>query len=226
MPPLTKLSGGESGGGCILHKTALLALLSLFLGACQTSTKVVNAPGTPTTYLDPASRANVSGVGTESQDIKSMADEMVRDMLTYPILANAQKPPRIIIDSQYFRNESSERINKNLITNKIRTALSRAARGRMAFVGRQYSSMVAKERDLKRQGTVDAATRKFTRAQAGADYRLGGTFASRDARNPRTGQITRYSQYTFEIIDLENGLIVWSNDYDFKKSAADDVIYR
>ena len=104
-----------------MHITALLALLSLVLGACQTSTQVVNAPGTPTTYQDPTSRDNVSGVGTESQDITSMADEMVRDMLTFPALANVQNPPRIIIDSEFFRNESSERINKNLITNRIRT---------------------------------------------------------------------------------------------------------
>jgi len=199
---------------------------ALILSACQTTSAVINAPGTATTYQDPSSRSSNVGVGIESQDIISMADEMMRDMLQFPTLASAVKPPRIIIDSEYFSNESSERINKNLITDKLRIALTRAARGRMIFVGRHYSGMVAKERDLKRSGTVDVATRKFTRAQAGADFRLGGRIASRDARNPKTGQITRYSQITFEMVDLENGVIIWGNDFALKKTAADDVIYR
>lgn len=203
----------------------VLPLLGLVAG-CQTDSTVQNAAGTPTTYQDPGTRGAVSGVGIESQDIIAMTDEMIRDMLSNRMLVGTGKIPRIIIDSQYFYNESAERINKNVITDRLRIGLNRAASGRLLFVGRQFSDMVAKERELKRTGQVDTATRGLTKAQAGADYRLGGRITSLDARNAKTGVISRYNQISFEIIDLENSLIVWSGFYEFSKTAQDDVVYR
>lgn len=49
-----------------------------------------------------------------------MTDRMVRDMLSSPLLAGQANPPQVIIDSKYFRNESSQRINKNAITDRLR----------------------------------------------------------------------------------------------------------
>ncbi|OAN53700.1 penicillin-binding protein activator LpoB [Paramagnetospirillum marisnigri] len=193
------------------------------LSACQ---RVDNTPGSPTVYVDPATSGPVKGVGIESQDIVSMTDQMMRDMLSQPRLANAATPPSIIIDSEYFHNESSSRLNKNSITDRLRVGLNRAAAGRMQFVGRHYADMVAKERDLKRQGTVDRATLPATQAQKGGDYRLGGRITSLDSRDPKTGMMQRYNQIVFEMVDLETAEIVWSGIYEFAKAAQDDIIYR
>lgn len=155
-----------------------------------------------------------------------MTDRMVRDMLSSPLLAGQANPPQVIIDSKYFRNESSQRINKNAITDRLRVQLNRASKGRMIFVGRNYSDMVANERDLKRSGMVDTGTTGMTRAQAGGDYRLGGRIVTTDARSKTTGAIERFTQITFEMIDLERGVIVWSGIYDFTRVASDNVVYR
>ena len=195
----------------------------LSLAACQ---RVDNSAGSPTTYIDPGSAGPVRGVGIESQDIVGMTDQMMRDMLAQPRLANAQVPPNIIIDAEYFYNESSSRLNKNSITDRLRVGLNRASAGRMQFVGRNYADMVAKERELKRQGVVDKATLPAARAQKGGDYRLGGRITSLDARDPKTGMQQRYSQIIFEMVDLETSEIVWSGIYEFAKAAQDDVIYR
>lgn len=177
--------------------------------------------------LDPSSRGPVSGVGIESQDIISMTDRMVRDMLSNPQLAGRQVAPRIIVDDQYFTNESSQRLNKRLITDRLRVNLNRASNGRMVFLGREYAAMVAQERELKREGTTDVGTTGLTRAQAGADFRLTGRIASEDAAaQDGTGRVQRYNQITFEMLDLESGVIVWSNIYDFSRVAADSVMYR
>jgi penicillin-binding protein activator len=193
------------------------------LSACQS---VQNTAGTPSTYLDPGSPGPVRGVGIESQDIVSMTDQMMRDMLAQPKLANAAAPPSVIIDAEYLTNESSSRINKNTITDRLRVNLNRAAQGRMQFVGRQYADMVQQERNLKRAGVVDNATLPPAKAQKGGDYRLGGRISSLDARDPRTGMIQQYNQIVFEMIDLESGEIVWSGIYEISKAAQDDVIYR
>jgi len=204
----------------------LAAITALGMGACTTVYPVVNAPGTPTTYQDPGTRGPVSGIGIEANDIVGMTDRMMRDMLASPVLAGSATPPRVIIDAEYFANESSSRLNKNSITDRLRVALNRSSQGRMVFVGRQYADMVDKERQIKRQGVTDAGTTPLAKAQLGGDYRLGGRLTSLDARSPATGQMSRYNQIIFEMVDLETGQIVWSGLYEFLKTAQDDVIYR
>jgi len=187
---------------------------------------VDTSPGRPTVYEDVGSVGRNAGIGMESQDIASMTDKMVGDMLATPALAGRKVSPRVIIDSEYFRNESSTRINKNIITDRLRVELNRAASGRMIFVGRHYSDMVESERALKRDSAVDAGTLEAARATLGGDFRLGGRITTLDSVNSATGLATRMHQIIFEMVDLENGMIVWSGIYDFKKTAQDDVIYR
>ena len=90
----------------------LLAALTL---ACAT-TRIENPEGKQTVYEDAASEGAVSGIGIESQDLIGMTQKMVSDMLASPSLAGRARPPRIVVDARHFRNESSSRINKNLIT--------------------------------------------------------------------------------------------------------------
>lgn len=185
-----------------------------------------NDRATTTQNLDPTAQGPVLGVGIGGSDIVQMADQMMRDMLTSPELANRKVAPQIIIDAEYFTNESSQRINKNIITDRLRTQLNRASQGRFIFVARNRADMVANERALKREGVVDVGTTGLTKAQAGADFRLSGNIASTDARNNRTGMVQRFTQITFEMVDLERGTIVWSNSYDMARASADDIIYR
>ncbi|WP_439594627.1 hypothetical protein [Falsiroseomonas sp.] len=185
-----------------------------------------NVGGVATTELDPSTRGPVSGVGIESQDILAMTDQMMRDMLQNPLLANPARPPQVIVDAQYFQNLSSQRLNVNAITDRLRIGLSRAAQGRMVFVSRESFGVVADERAMRRGGRVDVGTLGLTRAQAGGDFRLVGRLNSLDQRNPRTGMVQRYNQVTFEMIDLERGVIVWSGLYEFARAAADDILYR
>lgn len=206
-----------------MRRLMTVAAAALMLSACQT---VQNQAGTPTTYTDPGTLGPVKGVGIESQDIISMTDQMMRDMLSEPRLGNAASPPNVIIDAEYFVNESSSRLNRNTITDRLRVGLQRASQGRMQFVGRHYANMVAAERNLKRQGVVDQGKNPTAQAQKGGDYRLGGRITSLDARDTKTGMTQRYTQIVFEMADLETGEIIWSGIYDFAKAATDDVIYR
>jgi PBP1b-binding outer membrane lipoprotein LpoB len=201
-------------------------IVLLAMTGCAAGPGVQNAAGTPTVELDPGTRGPVAGVGIEGQDVISMTDQMVRDMLTAPELAAAGNPPQIIVDGEFFHNESAQAINKNLITDRLRIGLNRAAKGRMVFVGRHYAGMVQQERDLKRQGVVDVGTTGLTQAQAGGDYRLGGRISSLDQRSSTTGMIQRYNEIVFELVDLERGTIVWSGIYEFSRAGQDDVVYR
>lgn len=212
----------------MISRIGLVAAMSIAAAGCTTlTTGVDNTAGRKTVYEDVRSSSGaVQGVGIESQDIASMTDKMMRDMLANPQLAGRTPPPRVIIDAEHFTNESSSRINKNMITDRLRIELSRAANGRMVFVGREHARMVEAERDLKRAGTTDGGTIRKTKATAGADYRLVGRITSSDSVATGSGVVSRYQQISFEMIDLEYGTMVWGGMYEFKKSAQDDVIYR
>ncbi|MBQ5938890.1 MULTISPECIES: penicillin-binding protein activator LpoB [unclassified Massilia] len=209
-------------------KTTYIAALAavLALSGCATS-NLNNSAGSRVVYQDVSTTSTqVAGVGMEAQDIVSSTDKMVRDILSNPAIAGRTTPPRIIIDSEYFANDSSSRVNKNLITDRLRIELNRAAQGRLVFVARHYGDMVSKEREAKRSGETDRGTIRSTKAKAGADFRLGGRITSLDANSARTGTLSRYHQISFELIDLEYETIAWSGMFEFKKEAQDDVLYR
>lgn len=201
---------------------ALLAVTMAASGCATTE----NTAGIPAAALDPSRRGPVGGVGVEGDDVIAMTDRMMRDMLQSPVLANAALPPQVIVDGEYFYNESSQRLNKNVIADRLRVALNNAAAGRMVFVVRHNADMVEQERRLKRAGKVDLGTAGLTQAAAGGDYRLSGRINSIDAVNVRTGVAQRYNQVIFEMVDLERGTIVWNGMYEFSRAGADDVVYR
>lgn len=208
-----------------LSKTVLCAVLGVgLLSACAPT--VNNAPGRATVYEDVGTTGSVAGVGVESQDIASMTDTMVRDMLATPVLAGRSTAPYVIIDDAYFTNESSSIINKRLITERLMINLNRASQGRMVFVERAAANMVESERLLKRDGAVAQATLGNASKIAGADFRLTGRIMSLDNIDPRSGRQSRYHAITFKMVDLETGISVWTNMYEFKKSSQDDIVYR
>jgi penicillin-binding protein activator len=208
---------------CTFYPAVCLALAAILTGCV--SSGVPNAAGLAPVQVDPSVPGPVNGVGIEGHDIVSMTDQMMRDILSEPALAGRTVPPRVVIDSNYFRNTGSQAINRDLITNRLRVNLNRAAKGRLVFLTRTDLSMVQQEQDLKAQGTVDAGT-LGNGQMLGADYRLRGEIATADAKSTKTGLMQRYNQITFEMIDLERGTIVWSGIYEFARAAADDIIYR
>lgn len=214
-------------GGVALRRTLIRvsgSVLVAALAACVSNPP--NAGGVSAVDVDPSRKGPVSGVGLEGHDIVAMTDQMMRDMLQEPLLANNPKRSRVIIDSAYFVNESSQAINKNIITQRLLVNLNRAAKSRMLFINRQNAAMVEQERELKRSGTVGVGTTGLTKAPEGADYRLSGKILSQDSRNTKTGLVQRYSQISFEMTDLESGEIVWTGIYEFTRAGADDVVYR
>ncbi len=184
------------------------------------------ASGMQTVTLDPSQPGPVQGVGIEGQDIVVMADRMMRDMLADPVIAGQPVPPRIILDAEYFRNESAQRINTNIIVDNLRVNLQRAAGGRMRFVSRESFDMVADERDMKRNGVTDVGTLTQAKAQLGVDYRLRGRLTSTEQIQPSQGLIQRYNQVVFEMVNLETSEIIWTGMYQVARAGADDVIYR
>jgi hypothetical protein len=206
-----------------MRSTFLSLLIPVALAGCASG----GDAGSAATDIAPGSRGAVQGVGIGGRDIVSMTNLMARDILGSPrVTGEGGAPPRVIIDAQHFKIEGSQPLNRNLISQRLLVELNRAAAGRLVFVGRRHAGMVAEERDLKREGVTDAGTRRPTKAQLGADYRLAGTFTTLDQVQARTGKQQRYNQLVFELVDLESGEIMWTGLYEVERAAADDIVYR
>ncbi|KKC23851.1 membrane protein [Sphingomonas sp. SRS2] len=210
----------------ILYRVACAAVLSVSLFVSAGAAFAKKDRSHQAVDLDPDARGIVSGVGIEGQDLGRMADQMVRDLMANPEVTNRATPPRIILDSSDLRNQSSQRIDKDIITDELRGKLMNAARGKMRFVSREFIAAVEQERALKRGGVVDTGTTGLTRATAGADYKLVGKITSLDSRNNDTGMQERLTVISLEMLDLEYGTLVWNGTYKIRRAGADDVVYR
>lgn len=208
------------------HALSIL-LLAGALSACTTaSTNVNRKNGEDTTYIDPATRKDgAGGVGIESQDIKAMTDAMTRDILITPEIAGRAEAPRVVVDASDFENDSTNRLNKDLITDDLRVQLQRSSKGKIIFLNREKAGMIAKERELKRADGVDAGTLGSSRNTLGADFKMSGKIKSLDVIDTK-GLTTRYTQVLFELTDLETGVLVWTNQYEMGKRSKNDEVYR
>jgi penicillin-binding protein activator len=204
---------------------AVAALVLTTIGCVDT--RPGEGRGRPTVVEDPNTPGRVQGPVLSSEDIISMTDTMMRDILAcQKVVSQSNTAPRIVIDSQYFRNESSTPLNKNLLTDRLRVNLNRAAGGRLVFLSRADAAMVEDERTLELQGVVTDGTRGKTKPALGWDFRLSGRIMSQDAKNVKTGEISQYHLVVFELVERGSGAIVWSNSYEVRKSALDDVVNR
>lgn len=205
----------------------LMAAVALAGVTSNASAADRNRKGTQARDIAPSDRGPVFGVGLGSADVDALADAAVRDIMSRPDIVGGTVPPRIVVDSEKLSNNSSQRIDRDMIADALRASLNRAAAGRIRFVSRESMDIIMRERELKRSGVADVGTRGMTRGVSGLDFTLIGRITSLDARDARSGLIQRRTQVVFELVDMETGDIPWTGQpFVIQRAAGDDVVYR
>ena len=162
----------------------------------------------------------------DSRDLTEAADGITRNLLSQPKVATRTDPPRLLIDTEGWINESSATLNMNMLADDIRTSVIEKGQGRLRVVNREAIAQVEKERALKRDGVVGNGSLTPTAATMGADYRLKLRITSHDGTNKRTGGVDRAFQLSFELIDLETAESVWAKQFKTRKAGADNEVYQ
>jgi len=204
----------------ITHGCGMLRL-SLWMTGCASS-GVKNPSGVPVTRLNPDEQGFVAGTGIESQDLVAVADKMARSILAIPQIAQAATPPVVVLDP--VENKTRFPINKDIFLTRIRAQLNSRAQGRVIFLARDRMATLERERNLKREGAVTAATDPNVQEFKGADYFLTGTLEGLSTRT-RAGT-SDYILYTFQLIDARTSAIVWEDMAEVKKQGLEDAAYR
>ena len=206
-------SGWEQAVGTV-------GVIGLILWSVGCASGVKNPSGVPVTELRPDEQGFVAGTGIESQDIVTMADRMARSILSVPQVAQAKRPPRIVL--QPIINESRFPINKDLLLTKLETLLIERGQGKVVFLARERWKELQQEAQLKRSGQV--TSEGPVAAFQGADYFLTGKIQSLTTRT--SAGLSDYIQVVFQLIDARTSEIVWAGSYEVKRQGLEDAVYR
>ncbi len=158
----------------------------------------------------PDSEDKVLSTTLGSKDIEAAVQKMARSIIKIPQIANAEKPPTVAFATLI--NNSSEPIETNLFLKQIRTLLMQHSGGKIAFLNREVSEQVLRERDLKRKGEITSSARKGV---LGADFFLAGSIDALDKTDGKRS--STYTVCTLELTDAESMLLVWADDFKVKK---------
>ena len=200
----------------------LLPLATVALVAGCASSGVKNPSGVPVTRMNADEQGFVAGTGVESQDLVAVTDKMSRSILGIPQIANAPTPPIIVLDP--VDNQTRFPINKDIFLTRIRTQLNSKSAGKVTFLARERMAALEKERNLKREGAVTAASDPAKQEFLGASYFLTGTLQGLSTRT-KAGT-SDYILYAFQLIDARTSAIVWEDSAEIKKQGLEDAAYR
>jgi uncharacterized protein (TIGR02722 family) len=107
-------------------------------------------------------------------DMQQMADTIIKAMVACGYVANAPKPPVVIVER--VQNRTEEHIDTVSMTDMIRTNLIKS--GKVRFVNKEERGTLEGEYQYNESGNVNNPTQKKRGGQAGADYILSGALAT------------------------------------------------
>ncbi len=124
-------------------------------------------------YDDPT-RVDLLDDRFNEADMQQMAETVIKAMVACKYIANAPKPPVVIV--QAVKNRTEEHIDMKSLTDKIRTSLIKT--GKVRFVNKEERGTLDEEYDYNANGNVSGPTQKKRGNQIGADYILSGDMAT------------------------------------------------
>jgi hypothetical protein len=201
-------------------------LLALTCVAGCSSVKYGDARATETVNIDYG-----------STDLQTISAEMVRSLVDAPQLAyldHSGKPDdkRIIVYMGDVRNETSEHIDTQGITDSIRVELLKS--GRFRFVGGEQGQDEIGEQVRFQQGSgrVTPEMAKAFGKQLGADMILYGNMRSIEKKRGRSiesvgGKVEDvYYQFVLNAVNIETGEVIWADQTELRKTAKTGLFGR
>lgn len=149
-----------------------------------------------------------------STDLQAITTKMVDSMLTFPPVVALTANDRPIIFVDRIKNKTSEHIDTESVTDSISNQLLRS--GKFRFIDMTKVDAVRKQLDYQNNsGMVDPSTAINFGRQIGAQYMLYGNLSSIVKQAGSTKDV--YYKMTMRLMDLQTGLIEWSDEKEIRK---------
>ena len=167
-------------------------------------------------YGDPGAVETVT-IDYGSTDLQTIAEAMIESLLVHPALED-----RPVVYVSRIRNKTSEHIDTEAITDKIKTAMLKSGKVRFTAISEINDEMIEQLRYQSESGMVDPRTRTAIGKQVGADLMLYGDIISIVKSVGRKQDV--YYKINLELADLKTGLIEWSEEKEIRKQAKKALI--
>ncbi len=184
---------------------------------CAGMLSVTILPGCTTTKVSYGDASEVETVTADfgSTDLQQIANKMVDSLLSFPPVVEITRQRRPVIFVDHIKNKTTEHIDTESITDTITTRLLRS--GKFRFVDTGKVDAVRKQLEFQHgSGMVNPETAVRTGRQIGAEYMLYGNLSSIVKKRDGTKDV--YYKFTLKLMDLESGLIEWSDEKEIRKT--------
>ncbi|QSX37864.1 penicillin-binding protein activator LpoB [Shewanella sedimentimangrovi] len=185
-------------------KLILVLAAAMGLGACQSKVE----------YGD-ATEVETVNENFGSSDLQAITARMVDDMMSFPTVVAMTVKDRPVIFVDKIKNKTSEHIDTESVTDSISNKLLRS--GKFRFIDMTKVDAVRKQLDYQNNaGMVDPSSAINFGRQIGAQFMLYGNLSSIVKQDGSTKDV--YYKMTMRLMDLETGLIEWSDEKEIRKT--------
>ncbi len=145
-------------------------------------------------------------------DQRMIADTMIQSLTQSAVVAQAKKPPVVLVT--LVKNRSQEHIDMKSMTDKVRVALIKS--GKFKFTEKEVRGEIGEEMEYQnKSGYVDPETARKKGKQIGANYFLTGEITDRVQEVGNKKYV--YYKCTFNLVDIQTGLIDWTDEKEIRK---------
>ena len=195
------------------HRAQLLTgLVLLALAGCQTT-----SPTTGTAGVSYGDAKAVETVTTDlgSTDIQMISEKMTQGLIQTPEIQTAIKKRQLLMASPV-QNKTSEYFDTKMITDTVLTQLQKNG-VRYAIEADNMQNQTDELRRQTQSGLYDKSKQVKVGKMQGAKYRLDGSISSIVKRTTDLKDV--YYKMNFRLIDIETGVVEWSDEKEIRKSA-------
>lgn len=154
-------------------------------------------------------------------DLRKLTEEIATEIEGF--LDQHQPAPIFVVAG--VQNRTSDHVDTKNLTDRVRTLMFKSGKA-------QFVNESRREDLLKEQGYQAANATPDTQAaigrQLGAKYMLSGSLVEMKTTSPRQVRISKqklnYYKLTFEVTDLESGLLAWTTEKEFARQASQPLI--
>lgn len=183
-----------------------VGVLSVSLGGCLGGKQVA--------YGD-AGAVETTTTDFGSTDLQKISEKMVDSLLTFPPIVEVTSKRRPVMFVDTIKNKTSEHIDTESVTDTISSRLLRS--GKFRFVDMTKVAAVRKQMEFQQDsGMVKDETSVKMGQQIGAEYMLYGNLSSIVKRN--SDQKDVYYKFTMKLMNIESGILEWSDEKEIRKT--------
>lgn len=163
------------------------------------------------------------GADYDYSDMRKIAEGVAGELAASEFLGRHESPP--IFMTAGVENRTSNYVDTKGLTDKVRTMLFKTGKA-------QFVNEARRENLLKEQGYSAANATPETQVavgkQLGAKYMISGSLMEMKDESARQVRVSKqklnYYKLTFEVTDLETGLLTWTTEKEFARQASLPII--